>query len=36
VDLGEIGWNDMIWIDLPYDRDQWMAVVNTAVYLLIP
>jgi hypothetical protein len=21
--LGEIGWDDMDWIDLPQDRDQW-------------
>jgi hypothetical protein len=29
MDLREIGWNDMDWIDLAQDRDQWRALVNT-------
>jgi hypothetical protein len=29
MDLREIGWNGMDWIDLAQDRDQWRAVVNT-------
>jgi hypothetical protein len=29
MDLREIGWGDMDWIDLAQDRDQWRAVVNT-------
>jgi hypothetical protein len=29
VDLREIGWNGMVWIDLAEDRDQWRALVNT-------
>jgi hypothetical protein len=28
MDLGEIGWEDMDWIDLAQDRDQWRALVN--------
>jgi hypothetical protein len=27
--LREIGWGAMDWIDLPQDRDQWKALVNT-------
>jgi hypothetical protein len=29
--LREIGWGDMEWIDLAQDRDQWMALMNTAM-----
>ncbi|PNF14331.1 hypothetical protein B7P43_G06031 [Cryptotermes secundus] len=29
VDLREIGWDGMDWIDLVQDRDQWRALVNT-------
>ncbi|PNF20161.1 hypothetical protein B7P43_G00613 [Cryptotermes secundus] len=29
VDLREIGWDGMDWIDLAQDRDQWRALVNT-------
>jgi hypothetical protein len=28
MDLREIGWDGMDWIDLAQDRDQWMALVN--------
>jgi hypothetical protein len=31
MDLREIGWDGMDWIDLPQDRDQWMAPVNFGV-----
>jgi hypothetical protein len=31
IDHGEIGSGDMDWIDLAQDRDQWKALVNTAV-----
>jgi hypothetical protein len=30
MDLKETGWDDMDWIDLGQDRDQWRALVNTA------
>jgi hypothetical protein len=33
MDLREIGWDDMDWIDLPQDRDQWRALVNTVMNL---
>jgi hypothetical protein len=28
MDLREIRWDDMDWIDLAQDRDQWRALVN--------
>jgi hypothetical protein len=28
MDLREIGWDGIDWIDLVEDRDQWRAVVN--------
>jgi hypothetical protein len=36
MDLGEIGWDDMDWIDLAHDRDQWRALVNTVMNLQVP
>jgi hypothetical protein len=32
MDLREIGWGDMDWIDLAQDRDQWRALVNTVMF----
>jgi hypothetical protein len=29
MDLREIGWSGMGWIDLGQERDQWKALVNT-------
>jgi hypothetical protein len=29
MDLREIGWDGVDWIDLAQDRDQWRALVNT-------
>jgi hypothetical protein len=31
LDLKEIGWNGMDWIDMAQDRDQWRALVNTVM-----
>jgi hypothetical protein len=28
IDLTEIGWDGMDWIDLAQDKDQWWALVN--------
>jgi hypothetical protein len=28
MDLGEIGWSGMDWIDLAQDRDQWRALLK--------
>jgi hypothetical protein len=36
IDLIEIGWGDMDWIDLAQDRDQWRALLNTVMNLLGP
>jgi hypothetical protein len=34
--VGGIGWGGMDWIDLAQDRDQWTALVNTAMNLRVP
>jgi hypothetical protein len=31
MDLREIGWDVMDWIDLDQDKDQWRALVNTVM-----
>jgi hypothetical protein len=36
MDYREIGWDGMEWIDLPQDRDQWRAHVNTVMNLRVP
>jgi hypothetical protein len=36
IDLRETGWDDMDWIDLAQDRDQWRALVNMAINLRVP
>jgi hypothetical protein len=36
IDLGEIGWGGMVWIDLAQERDQWRTHVNTVVNLRVP
>jgi hypothetical protein len=36
MDLREIGWDGMDWIDLTQDRDQWRALVNTVMNLCPP
>jgi hypothetical protein len=36
IDLGEIGWDGMDWIDLAQDRDQWRVLVNTVIILRVP
>jgi hypothetical protein len=35
MDLREIGWRDMDWIDLAQDRGQWRALVNMVMNLLV-
>jgi hypothetical protein len=35
IDLREIGWGGMDWIDLAQDRGQWMALVNTVMNLWV-
>jgi hypothetical protein len=36
MNLTEIGWGVMDWIDLAQDSDQWRALVNTVMNLRIP
>jgi hypothetical protein len=36
MDLGETGWDGVDWIDVAQDRDQWRALVNTVMNLLVP
>jgi hypothetical protein len=36
IDLREIGWDGMDWIDVAQDRDQWRALVKTAMNLRVP
>jgi hypothetical protein len=35
MDLREIGWESMDWIELAQDRDQWRTLVNTVMNLLV-
>jgi hypothetical protein len=36
MDLRDIGWDGVDWIDLAQDRDQWRALVNTVMNLRVP
>jgi hypothetical protein len=36
MDLREIGWGGMEWIDLAQDRDQWRALLNMVMNLWVP
>jgi hypothetical protein len=36
MDLREIGWDGVDWIDLAQDRDHWKALVNTVINLRVP
>jgi hypothetical protein len=36
MDLREIRWDGMDWIDLAQDRDQWRALVNVIMNLRLP
>jgi hypothetical protein len=36
IDLREIGWDDVDWVDLAQDRDQWRALVNSVMNLRVP
>jgi hypothetical protein len=36
MDLREIGWDGMDWIDLAQDSDQWRALVNAIMNLRVP
>jgi hypothetical protein len=36
MDLREIGWDDMDWINLAQNRDQWRGLLNTVMNVLVP
>jgi hypothetical protein len=36
MDLREIGWDGVDWIDLAQDRDQWRVLVNMVMNLRVP
>jgi hypothetical protein len=36
MDLRDIGWDGVEWIDMTQDRDQWRAFVNAVLNLRVP
>jgi uncharacterized protein YebE (UPF0316 family) len=36
MDLRDLGYGVMDWIDLAQDRDQWRALVNTVINFQVP
>jgi hypothetical protein len=36
MDVTEIGWNGIDWIELAQDRNQWRVLVNTVMNLRVP
>jgi hypothetical protein len=36
IDLKEIGWDGVEWIDLAQDKDKWRALVNKVMNLRVP
>jgi hypothetical protein len=36
MDLEEVGWGGINWIDLVQDRDRWPALVNMEMNLWVP
>jgi hypothetical protein len=36
MDLQEVGWDDVAWIDIAQDRDRWRALVNAVMNLRVP
>jgi hypothetical protein len=36
MNLGEVGWGDVDWIDLAKDRKRWRALVNLVLNLRVP
>jgi hypothetical protein len=35
MDLQEVGWEGLAWIDMAHDRDRWRAVVNAVMNLRV-
>jgi hypothetical protein len=36
MDLEEVGWGDVDWIDLAQDRNRWRALMNSLLNLRVP
>jgi hypothetical protein len=36
MDLTEIGWDSVEWIDMAEDREQWTTLVNTVLNFRVP
>jgi hypothetical protein len=36
MDLGEVGWGDVDWIDVTQDRNRGRALVNSVLNLRVP
>jgi hypothetical protein len=36
IDLREIEWDGIDWVELAQNRDQWTALVNTVMNLRVP
>jgi hypothetical protein len=36
MDLREVGWGGMDWIDVAHDRDRWRALVNAVMNRQVP
>jgi hypothetical protein len=36
MDLGEVGWGDVVWIGLAQDRNRWRALVTSVLNLRVP
>jgi hypothetical protein len=36
MDLQEMGWGGMDWIDMAHDRDRWWALVSAVMNLRVP
>jgi hypothetical protein len=36
MNLREIGWEGVDWVDLAQDKDQWRALVHTVMNLRVP